>query len=95
VNGIPPYSVPLLPRWSGGLEGQRQFVGMVHFSDWFPTILSMEEISKPSDLQIDGLNILPAIQGERGKDCTKRFGQWNRYTQLVTSMQQYGMVTRS
>jgi arylsulfatase A len=76
--------VPMLLRWPGGIEGQREISEMVHFSDWFPTILSMAGVSTPPELQIDGVDVLPAIQGEKGKVCTKRFWQWNRYTPLIT-----------
>jgi arylsulfatase A len=76
--------VPMLLRWPGGLEGARQIDGMVHFSDWFPTILSVAGVEVPRDLRIDGVDVLPAIQGEKDQVCTKRFWQWNRYTPLVT-----------
>jgi arylsulfatase A-like enzyme len=76
--------VPMLLRWPGGLEGSRRIDAMVHFSDWFPTILSMAGVSTPPNLKIDGWNVLPVIQGEKGQVCTKRFWQWNRYTPLVT-----------
>lgn len=76
--------VPMLLRWPGGLEGGCQIDDMVHFADWFPTILSLAGIPVPPDLKIDGVDILPAIQGEKDKVCTKRFWQWNRYTPLVT-----------
>ena len=38
----------------------------------------------PKKLRIDGVNVLPVIRGEKGKVCTRRFWQWNRYTPLVT-----------
>ncbi len=76
--------VPMLMRWPAGLDGRRSFHDMVHFSDWFPTILAMAGIPVPPALRLDGVNVLPAMRGERGKVCTKRFWQWNRYTPLVT-----------
>ncbi len=77
--------VPLLLRWPDGLEGNRVIRDMVHFSDWFPTLLAMADIPLPQHLKIDGINMLPVIRGENGKVCTKRFWQWNRYTPLATS----------
>lgn len=76
---------PMLMRWPAGLNAPGEISEMVHFSDWFPTILSMAGVETPRDLKINGVNVLPAIRGEKGKTCTKRFWQWNRYTPLVTS----------
>lgn len=76
--------VPMLMRWPDGLEGGREIDEMVHFSDWFPTLLSMAGVDIPPDLKLDGVDVLPAIRGEKGNGCTKRFWQWNRYTPLVT-----------
>jgi arylsulfatase A len=77
--------VPMMLRWPDGLDGGREVADMVHFSDWFPTILSLAGVPFPQDLKIDGVDVLPAIRGEKGKVCTKRFWQWNRYTPLITS----------
>lgn len=56
---------------------------MAHFSDWFPTILSLAGVPTPPALKLDGVDILPVLRGEKGKVCTKRFWQWNRYSPLV------------
>ena len=76
--------VPLLLRWPAGLDGRREAADMVHFSDWFPTILSMVGVEPPRDVGLDGVDVWPVIRGENGTVCTKRFWQWNRYTPLVT-----------
>ena len=76
--------VPMLLRWPDGVDGGHEVRDMVHFSDWFPTILSLAGVPVPPDLNIDGVDILPAVRGEKNKVCTKRFWQWNRYTPLVT-----------
>ncbi len=76
--------VPLLLRWPDGADGGREVAEMIHFSDWLPTILSMTDVSLPRGLKIDGVDILSAIRGEKGKIPPKRFWQWNRYTPLVT-----------
>jgi arylsulfatase A-like enzyme len=76
--------VPMLLRWPDGLDGGRQIDDMVHFSDWFPTVLSLAGVPVPPALKIDGVDILPVLRGEKDKACTKRFWQWNRYTPLVT-----------
>ncbi len=77
--------VPMIMRWPAGLDGCREISDMVHFADWFPTILAMAGIEPPGELNIDGVNLLPLIRGEGGQYCDKRFWQWNRYTPLVIS----------
>jgi arylsulfatase A len=76
--------VPMILRWPAGLDGGYEVSDMVHFSDWFPTILAMADVQIPDHLNIDGINILPVIRGEKDKACTKRFWQWNRYTPVET-----------
>jgi arylsulfatase A len=74
----------MILRWPVGVEGGREVSDMVHFSDWFPTILSLAGVPVPPDLELDGVDVVPAIRGERGRTCTRRFWQWNRYTPEVT-----------
>jgi arylsulfatase A len=76
--------VPLLIRWPDGLTGGRHFGEMVHFVDWLPTLAAAASIDLPSDLKLDGDNILPVLRGEKSSVNTRRFWQWNRYTPLVT-----------
>ena len=77
--------VPMLLRWPAGLEGRREVADMVHFCDWFPTLLAMAGLEVPAALGLDGVDVLPLIRGENGKSCDRRFWQWNRYTPLPTS----------
>ncbi len=73
--------VPLVIRWPAGLTGNgRRFDGMAHFTDWFVTMLAMAGVTPPGDRTIDGINLLPTLQGESDETCDKRFWQWNRYT---------------
>ncbi len=78
--------VPGIIRWpGGGLAGGRTVDAMVHFTDWFPTLLAALGLEVPRSLALDGANVLPVLRGEPGKVETRRFWQWNRYTPLVTS----------
>jgi arylsulfatase A len=77
--------VPMLIRWPEGLQGGRLFHEMVHFTDWFPTLLAAAGIKAPKELDLDGVNVLPVLRGEGGKVETRRFWQWNRYTPIVSS----------
>lgn len=77
--------VPMIVRWpAAGVGGGREIHEMVHFCDWFPTILAAAGLSVPADRKIDGVNVLPILRGEKGQVETRRFWQWNRYTPLVT-----------
>jgi arylsulfatase A len=76
--------VPMIIRWPAGLQGGRTVNEMVHFSDWFPTLLAAAGISTPPDLKLDGVNVLPVLKSEPGKVCTTRFWQWNRFQPVIT-----------
>jgi len=76
--------VPMVVRWPDGLEGGRHFHQMVHFCDWFPTLLAAVGVEVPKGLKLDGVNVLPVLRGEGGKVNTRRFWQWNRYTPVGT-----------
>jgi arylsulfatase A len=76
--------VPAVLRWPAGLGAPREVREMVHFSDWFPTLLAMAGLEPPRGVKLDGTDVLPVLRGEKGKACTRRFWQWNRYTPLAT-----------
>ncbi len=76
--------VPGIVRWPAGLDGGRRLHDMVHFTDWFPTLLAAAGVPVPAHLRLDGVNVLPILRGEPGQVETRRFWQWNRYTPLVT-----------
>jgi arylsulfatase A-like enzyme len=77
--------VPMIVRWPAGLPMGQRIDAMVHFSDWFPTLLALTGITPPPHRPLDGIDVSPILRGEAGKTITKRFWQWNRYTPTVTS----------
>lgn len=77
--------VPMVFRWPDGIEARGECHEMVHFTDWFPTLLAAAGIDAPAELNLDGEDVLPVLRGERGATCLKRFWQWNRYQPEVTS----------
>ncbi len=77
--------VPLIVRWPAGLEGRQTVDEMVHFTDWFPTLLTAAGVPVPPELDLDGVDVWPVVTGEGGDVETRRFWQWNRYTPEVTS----------
>lgn len=76
--------VPLIIRWADGLDAGLRSDELVHYTDWFPTLLSMVGMDVPTDLQLDGVNALPVLRGERGKINPLRFWQWSRYSPVST-----------
>lgn len=76
--------VPLIIRWAHGLDAGLRSDELVHYTDWFPTLLTMAGLPIPPDLQLDGVNALPVLRGESGKVNPQRFWQWNRYTPVGT-----------
>jgi arylsulfatase A len=76
--------VPAILRWPAGLEGTRQLNDLIHFNDWFLTLLAVAGVQPPKTPPLDGHNVLSILQGERGKVDPLRFWQWNRYTPLAT-----------
>ncbi|MCZ7644382.1 MAG: sulfatase-like hydrolase/transferase [Planctomycetota bacterium] len=71
--------LPCIVHWPAGLAARGFNAEMVHASDWFPTLLAMAGAEPPNRAALDGIDALPVLRGERGKACTKRFWQWNRY----------------
>jgi arylsulfatase A-like enzyme len=76
--------LPMVLRWPAGVSGGgRTIDAMIHFTDWLPTILAAGGLAPEAiarDLNLDGVNALPILQGDRGKVPEQRFWQWNRYT---------------
>jgi arylsulfatase A-like enzyme len=76
--------VPAIVRWPSGLGRTGESSALWHFTDWFPTLLEAAGIPIPSDVRLDGNNLLPILQGRIAGMPTTRFWQWNRYTPLAT-----------
>src|SRR5258708_10957520 len=70
-------------RWPAGLAGGRTLDSLVHFTDWLPTLLGVAGAVPPRDRVLDGVDVLPLLQGQNGRVCEQRFWQWNRYTPRV------------
>lgn len=71
--------VPLLIRWPAGLDGNRHYHDLVHFTDWLPTLTTMTGIQIAGGLPLNGVNVLPALRGEgSAKLAPTRFWQWSR-----------------
>jgi len=76
--------VPGLIRWPAGLPGGATFDGMLHFTDWLPTLLGACGIDCQPNCPTDGMDVMAALGGEGGKVPEKRFWQFNRYDPIGT-----------
>lgn len=76
--------VPAILRWPSGMDGGRVCDAFVHFTDWFPSLLTMIGLQVPTELALDGQDISPALRGEKTEVEPQRFWQWNRYTPVPT-----------
>jgi arylsulfatase A-like enzyme len=72
--------VPLMVRWPAGILGGMSVGFMAHFTDWFTTLLSLAGTDIPRDRVIDGVDLVPAFQGNEANLPDERFWQWNRYS---------------
>jgi arylsulfatase A len=72
--------VPAVVRWPARLSGGRQVHEMIHFTDWLPTLLALAGAAPPAGVRLDGVDVMPLIEGETGSVPAERFWQWNRYT---------------
>lgn len=78
--------VPLIIKWPEGLEKGISCNEVIHMTDWYPTILSACNLSIPNHQDIDGINVLPLLQGDRkNRSGRKIFWQWNRFTPFIES----------
>jgi arylsulfatase A len=77
--------VPAIISWPVGLNQDQYVNGMVHFTDWLPTLLEMVGIQLPRNLNLDGRSVSNALNGQGNPQQVKRFWQWNRYMPVITS----------
>jgi len=60
--------VPMIVSWPGQLPRGNVFSGLSSSMDIFPTAVAAAGIHIPPNLQLDGLNLLPYLKGQRSGD---------------------------
>lgn len=72
--------VPCFVRWPARLQADRDVERMAAHIDMVPTLLAACGVEPPDDVQIDGLNLLPLLQGADDDAWPDRtlFFQWHR-----------------
>lgn len=74
--------VPGILRWpGGGVPAGARSDEMVHFTDWYPTLLAAAGIEDRPDLPLDGCDQSAVLQGGQAQQAM-RCWQWNRYLPL-------------
>ena len=59
--------VPCIARWPGRILAGTTSDILSGFEDWLPTMLAAAGVPLPADLETDGLNLLPGLEGQAGK----------------------------
>ncbi len=73
--------LPMVMRWPNGMpRGGARIDALVHFTDWLPTLAAIAGAAVPEDRHLDGVSVLPLLQGEPAEVPETRFWQWNRYS---------------
>jgi arylsulfatase A-like enzyme len=80
--------IPFVIQWKGHLPAGKTFDYPVSSLDLLPTVLAAAGSPPPSSLQLDGVNLLPFLTGEKtgpphemlfwryGQNCAVRRGDW-------------------
>lgn len=87
--------VPAIVRAPAQLPAGRRVAELIHFTDWLPTLTRLAGIPaqpRPGEgpypgespgssegLDLDGVDVSPALRGEPTQLPLQRFWQWNRY----------------
>ncbi len=74
--------VPMIMHWPGHLEGGRDVGDVVHFADWFPTLLNSCGADIPEEIDHDGVDVMPILQGRSVSEYPERCWQWSSYEPL-------------
>jgi len=76
--------LPMVVRWPNGIDRRDSVDALVHFTDWLPTLAAAAGAVVP-EVVLDGVNVLPLLQGEAAQVPDVRFWQWNRYQPVAHS----------
>ena len=85
------HRVPFIVSWPKAIKGGQMFNGLSSSLDIFTTSLAAAKIKKPDDLVLDGINLLPYLQGEKnGNPHSKLF--WRKLEEAGARVGDYKMV---
>ncbi|UMB52601.1 sulfatase-like hydrolase/transferase [Lutibacter sp. A64] len=85
------HRVPFIVSWPKVIKGGQKFNGLSSSLDIFTTSLAAANIKKEDDLVLDGVNLLPYLQGEqKGNPHSKLF--WRKLEEAGARVGDYKMV---
>ena len=85
--------VPAIIRWPGVIEPGRISGEPIITVDYFPTILEIAGVEPPGDREIDGLSLVPLLEGQTSLDRQAiywHFPHYHRYTNSPFSIVRSG-----
>lgn len=75
--------VPMIVRYPGHIAAGQSSEELVHFTDWYPTLLGMAGIVPPAGPALDGQDVGALLTGGQLRDAPRRFWQWNFYMPFI------------
>ena len=78
--------VPMIARWPGQIPAGKVSNAIAYFADIFPTLADLAGVQAPQN--IDGISILPTLQGRPQPQLNKRFLYWGNYNNRKRDLQQ-------
>lgn len=76
--------VPLIVNWKGGLQGDRIVTERVIGTDLYPTFLAAAGVAVNPDQPLDGINLMPVLNGQRGVAKRPLYFHYPHYTKYVS-----------
>jgi arylsulfatase A-like enzyme len=67
---------PCIARWPGYIAEGQVSNDIVHVTDWFATLLAAAGVEVPADRQIDGVDQLPWLSGQRASSARDGYLYW-------------------
>ena len=67
---------PCIARWPGHIQHGQVSDDIMHVTDWFTTLLHAAGVDKPTDRQIDGVDQLAWLGGERASSARDGYLYW-------------------
>lgn len=83
--------VPFVLSWPARIQGGRTFDGLTSSLDIFSTSLAAAGIAQPDSLTLDGVNVLPYLQGEKEGDPHKAL-YWRKLEEAAARIGNYKLV---